>query len=262
MNYVSYNQMNLDVIEWATKLPRFDLICGIPRSGMLVASRLALMQDTSLGYLDPDKGIVRLPSGSRAPDIGFGNILIVDDSAHTGESMDKAKKKLDGLPNLFFGALYVSRPLGLDFEGKLVESPRTFAWNLFNPTVLAESCLDIDGVICRDPEPGLTNWDWFFNNTKALFPIRYPVHTFVTGRVEGRRKQTQDWLWNHGITYHHLKMRAKQEDDIAPFKAAEYLQTNCSLFIESDPVQAQTIAELSGRPVVCTLNFELYGGKK
>src|SRR5437870_5771240 len=42
----------------------------------------------------------------------------------------------------------------VDFYFEIVATPRCFEWNLMHhPWVLSKTCMDIDGVLCRDPSP-------------------------------------------------------------------------------------------------------------
>ena len=53
MIFVSYAQLVKDVLAWSEKLHRnLDLIVGIPRSGMLPASILALHRNIALSDVD------------------------------------------------------------------------------------------------------------------------------------------------------------------------------------------------------------------
>ena len=53
MNYRSVSDLNLDIKQWITELPNdFDLIVGIPRSGLLVANILSLYLNLPLTDVD------------------------------------------------------------------------------------------------------------------------------------------------------------------------------------------------------------------
>ena len=84
------------------------------------------------------------------------NVLIVDDSLHTGAELDRTRAKLaqHTLPHrIQFGAVYVQPgwEKAVDFSRVALAHPRAFEWNIFHHPALDQSCVDIDGILCRDP---------------------------------------------------------------------------------------------------------------
>jgi uncharacterized HAD superfamily protein len=89
-------------------------------------------------------------------------------------------------------------------------------------------------------------------------PRWQPVKAIITARLEKYRTVTEQWLAKHRIACKRLVMGPWQNlrerykpGTIARWKAQEFSKAPCSLFIESDPRQAEEIARLSKRPVLC-----------
>ncbi|MHC4123081.1 MAG: orotate phosphoribosyltransferase [Planctomycetota bacterium] len=279
MNYRSVADLNADIKKWVGRLPKdLDLIVGIPRSGLLAANLIAL--HLNLPFTDVDslcKGRV-LSSGPRIANEKIdltkkNNILVVDDSLFLGTQMTRVKQRIHraSLPHqIYYVAVYVS-PEGcshVDYWCNLVNMPRVFEWNVMHHSVLSNSCVDIDGVICRDPtskenDDGL-NYQQFLTNVDPLVIPSRPIGWLVTCRLEKYRHLTEKWLSRHGIRYNHLvmmnfpnrKMRIASGSH-ASFKAQFYKSIDADLFIESSKEQARQIAKLSNKPILCVETREM-----
>jgi orotate phosphoribosyltransferase len=128
--------------------------------------------------------------------------------------------------------------------------------------ILEHSCVDIDGVLCRDPteeenDDGPMYEDFLVNAEPLLIPSA-PVGWLVTCRLEKYRDLTEQWLANHGVIYRELimmdlpsKAARIAAGSHARFKAEVYANTNAKLFIESSAWQAYEIANRTGKPVFC-----------
>ena len=72
----------------------------------------------------------------------------------------------------------------VDLYREVVEMPRVFEWNLMHGTVLANSCMDIDGVLCLDPTDEENDdgerYLRFLSETPALLLPTAPVGWLVT----------------------------------------------------------------------------------
>jgi uncharacterized HAD superfamily protein len=80
----------------------------------------------------------------------------------------------------------------------------------------------------------------------------------VTARLEKWRDLTEQWLARNRVRVRELVMgpwkdleHRSRPGQVAQFKAQEYAQRTASLFVESDPGQAETITGISGKPVIC-----------
>lgn len=278
MHYRSTGQLNADIVGWADRLPKdIDLVVGIPRSGMLAATMLALHLHTPLADLD---GLLagRVLSGGRRvrsmPQEVIGSarrILVLDDSINKGGSMREAQHKVAAeAPELAdrvaWGAVYVA-PGGakglVDHWCESIPQPRAFEWNILHHADLADACMDIDGVLCPDPEEGQNDdgprYEEFLRQTPTRLVPGAKVGWLVTARLERYREQTQEWLRANGIRYGELVMhpaataeQRRREQSHATFKAEVYRRTKAWLFIESSVEQSVAIADAVKRPVYCT----------
>jgi len=275
MNYRSIADLNKAIKSWISELPGdLDLVVGIPRSGLLAAALLSLYLDLPLTDVD---GLCEgriLATGRR-----FGRerisglwqrklkVLVVDDSINSGTQMREVKARIEtaGLSHeIYYAAVYAS-PKGhryVDYWYEIVDTPRVFEWNIMHHHILINCCVDIDGVLCRDPMPEENDdgerYLKFLTSVKPLVVPTKPIGWLVTCRLEKYRKITEEWLQRHGIQYNELVMMDLPDKATrvalgahAKFKAQVYKSVNAALFIESSYSQAQVIARLAGKPVLC-----------
>lgn len=277
MNYRNISDLNQIILQRLYILPRdFDLIVGIPRSGMFPANLLALYLNKPYTDLDSFINGHIYKAGARGEffDIkAYKKVLVVDDSVASGSALQKCKNQLAHLNDTFdikYCAIYVipeKRNL-VDYYFELTPLPRYFQWNILNHTILQKTCFDIDGVLCVDPtEDDNDDGEKYINfvlNAKPLFVPGCQIGTLVTSRLEKYRKETETWLEKNNIKYNKLVMldlpnkEARQKaNNHAQHKATEYASGEYALFIESDMNQAIEINRLTKKPVLCTANFEM-----
>jgi uncharacterized HAD superfamily protein len=277
MYYRNISNLNQIILQKLSVLPRdFDLIVGIPRSGMLPANLLALYLNRP--YTDIHSFINGhiYKAGARGQffDIkDFKNILVVDDSIASGSAMNKSKESLAHLEadfNISYCAIYVipGKEKLVDYFFELVPLPRYFQWNILNHTTLEKACFDIDGVLCVDPTEDQNDdgekYTDFVLNAPPLFIPGAKIGTLVTSRLEKYREETETWLKANNIKYNDLimldlpDMEARQKaNSHASHKAKYYMAKPYVLFVESSLNQAIEINRISKKPVLCTENFEM-----
>ena len=258
-------------------LPRdFDLIVGIPRSGMLPANLLALYLNKPYTDINSFLNGHIYKAGARGQFFDlkdFKRILVVDDSVASGDAMDKCKESLKSISDNFsisYCAIYVipGKEKVVDYYFEIVPLPRYFQWNIFNHTTLEKTCFDIDGVLCLDPTEEQNDdgekYRNFILNAPPLFIPGSKIGTLVTSRLEKYRKETETWLKNNNIKYNQLVMlnlpdkEARQKaNSHAEHKAKTYKGGSYVLFIESSISQAIEINKITKKPVLCTENFEM-----
>lgn len=282
MNFKTIQNMTCDIFNNLNQIPHdIDLIVGVPRSGMLAASIIAL--DLNLPLTDIDSFLEGKIYGAgdtkknkhwiSKPDEAR-KILIVEDSVYTGNSIKKIREKLDGLfdNKIVYYAVYViseSKHL-IDIYCEICETPRMFEWNCFHHQHINEVCFDIDGVLCRDPSNDENDdGEGYFHFISSVEPLVIPTFTIgyiITSRLEKYRTATEAWLEKNGIKYNEMIMMqfTSKEERIrsgshGSFKGEAYKRLRgTSLFIESDPNQAQEIANISGKGVFCVGNHTFY----
>ena len=284
MNYRSIGDLSISVNSNLHKIPQdVDLIVGIPRSGLLAGSVVALALNIPIVDLEAFIENREIQYGGtrsiRNPGIATPadakHVLIVDDSSRTGESIAAAVKLIE---KTNFGCKHTTcvvyatqrggRAVDICFEK--VANPRAFEWNIFHKQSLGECCVDIDGVLCLDPTYDENDdgekYRRFLLNARPLMRPTTKIGVLVTSRLEKYRSETQQWLENNSIKYHKLVMldlpdaaTRRRLGVHGKFKAEVYARhPGTRLFIESEVRQAVDIARLSGRPVLCFTNQRIY----
>lgn len=277
MNYRNITDLNNIILKRLNIIPRdFDLIVGVPRSGMLPANLLSLYLNKP--YTDIHSflngHIYKAGARSQFFDISeFKKILVVDDSIASGSAMLECKESLKHLESKFdikYCAVYIipGKEKMVDYFFEIVPLPRYFQWNILNHTTLEKACFDIDGVLCADPLPEQNDdaekYIDFILNAPPLFIPGSKIGTIVTSRLEKYRKETETWLLANNIKYNELvmldlpNMEARQRaNNHGDHKAKAYMSKPYVLFVESEYHQAVEINRLSKKPVLCTENFEM-----
>jgi uncharacterized HAD superfamily protein/hypoxanthine phosphoribosyltransferase len=277
MNYRNITDLNNIILKRLNIIPRdFDLIVGVPRSGMLPANLLSLYLNRP--YTDIHSflngHIYKAGARSQFFDISeFKKILVVDDSIASGSAMVEVKESLKHLESKFdikYCAVYIipGKEKMVDYFFETVPLPRYFQWNILNHTTLEKACFDIDGVLCADPLPEQNDdgpkYIDFILNAPPLFIPGSKIGTIVTSRLEKYRKETETWLKANNIKYNDLvmldlpNMEARQRaNNHGDHKAKAYMAKPYVLFVESEYHQAVEINRLSKKPVLCTENFEM-----
>lgn len=283
-NFVTIAELNNAVIHSLSKIPHdVDLIVGIPRSGMLVASIIAAQLNKPLtdieGYINNGEYSVGLTTNiSVKPSKEIKKVLVVEDSVLLGTSITAIKKRIsDSGLNVFrehvYYAAYISEIYNAEkhidiFAEKL--DNRIFEWNLMHHYLLKNMCFDIDGVLCEDPTNEENDdgeqYISFLKNARPKFVPTKRIGYLVTSRLEKYRKETEYWLNKYGIEYDHLLMsqyataeERRRKGTHAVDKALVYRHLpDTILFVESDQWQAQDIARRTLKPVFCTGNQHYY----
>jgi uncharacterized HAD superfamily protein len=149
-----------------------------------------------------------------------------------------------------------------------VPYPRIFEWNAFHHPDISNSCFDLDGILCLDPTDDENDdgpcYEKFLASARTLFRPTQRIGHIVSARLERYRAQTEGWLAQAGIQYGQLHLidlpTAAERIRLGAHsvhKAKVYTETGAVLFYESDLKQAQEIAQISGKPVLCTANMSM-----
>jgi len=261
----------MDIRDLALKLPSFDIIAGIPRSGMIAAGILSSHLNLPLGSVDRSNGLVIFQGGVRDSMPAGKRVLVLEDSAHSAFFLTWIHDFLPGY-NVKTAAIYVEDQVKhrLDYWGKICPQPRLFTWGFMNCDLLKIACVDMDGVLCVNPtnnqnDDGPRYKDFLINTSQIYRPLRKPIHSIVSSRMEKYRLLTEAWLHNHSVAYenliltNYLSSSDRQKDNrYAELKAEYYKSVDCGWFVESDSRQAKRIAELTGKPVICSDTLESY----
>lgn len=284
--YVSIADLSCDIRAHLHRVPPdVDLIVGIPRSGMIPAymiglylNRLVIDLDNFLANGPAGHGQTRPVGAHVSSPFTARHILLVDDSLATGLSMRKCLERIRaanfrGRISTCAAIVAPSRHWDVDLSFREVPYPRIFEWNAFHHPDVANSCFDLDGILCLDPtdeenDDGVC-YEKFLASAKTLFRPTQRIGHIVSARLEKYRGQTESWLAQAGIRYGQLHLidlpSAAERIRLgahSTHKAKVYVETGAQLFYESDLRQAQEIARISGKPVLCTadMSMQLPGG--
>lgn len=278
MNFVTFDGLNQTIKRNLSKIPNdVDLIVGIPRSGLMTASILALYKNRPFCDLESvvagrifKTGTTRKSAQWITELCQANHILVVDDSISTGEALQSARAQMaqSGLTcKVTYCAIY-ALPTNFkspDLYFEICNHPRMFEWNYMHLWSLKHCCVDIDGVLCEDPsfvdnDDGPRYRDFLLNARPKIIPTM-PIGYLVTSRLVKYREETESWLSRHGVNYDHLIMMEgidaatrRREGEHGKFKAGVYAKTGCFLFIESSYEQAVQICVNSRKPVFCVDN--------
>jgi uncharacterized HAD superfamily protein len=272
MNYKSVSDMNRDILSWMSALPKdIDVVVGIPRGGLLAASMIALYMNKPLADIDGFLQGRVMGTGMRGMYLEkavYKRILVVDDSVFTGRAMREAREKLAAAGKdltFIFASPYVGQESAalVDLYFQVLPIPRLFEWGIFHHPVLENSCMDIDGILCRDPELRENDDGPAYREFISTVPVKIRpsvrVKWLVTSRLEKYRNLTRDWLAANRIPYENLVMLDLPDqatrmrlDAGAAFKARTYSGTKAVMFFESSRTEALKVASLCNKAVICT----------
>jgi orotate phosphoribosyltransferase len=287
MNFRSIAQLSDQLISWSKELPHdIDAVVGIPRSGLLAASILALYRNVPFTDVD---GLLEgrcLSTGRRENALnamGDGaalrfldeprRILVLDDSIRTGTALSEVRSQIEfaDLPHkIIYGAVYATPGAASipDVYCEILPDPRMFEWNVLHHPKLEEACLDMDGVLCADPRREENDdgkrYRRFLLEARPLHCPRARIGYIVTNRLEKYRPETKAWLAKQGIEYGDLIMMdypdaetRRRMGTCSEHKARVYRNVKASIFIESDLKQAIEISKLARKEVICVDTMQL-----
>jgi len=274
MNFKTFNDLALDIKNNLYKIHTgdYDLVVGIPRSGMIPAYIIGLY--INVNVTDLESYILNNPFKKAATrklkhPILFPHeakkVLLVDDSIISGNSLEYSLEKIPislkhKVTKLIIYTDHNKRD-DIDMYIEVLPLPRAFEWNIFHRKLLERACVDIDGVLCKDPtddqnDDGSKYID-FLLNAKPHLLTSYKIHSLVTSRLEKYRPQTEIWLKKNNINYDNLIMldlpskEARLKNNAHATHKAKYFKSmkELEIFIESNPEQAREIMEITGKPV-------------
>ncbi|MFS0728271.1 phosphoribosyltransferase family protein [Paenibacillus sp. 1P07SE] len=280
MNYKNFSDLqqliksNLHLLQSR----KFDLIVGIPRSGMIPAYMAALYLNKKCCDLDALIHNKPLKTGStrkakdalQYPDEA-DKILLIDDSIKSGNSLAEAVNEIpehlaDKVTTLaIFSSDRKRKDVDLFFE--YLPSPRLFEWNIFHDTISTRACFEIDGVLCARPSREQTRdndeYSQFILNAPPLYIPTHKIGSVLTTRSEKYRGLTEAWLRQHGVRYDHLIMldhstETQPQPVHAVQKAKAYKRSRLDLMFESEREQAIQIHRLTRKPVYCVETSEMF----
>ena len=265
-HYTNLEEFNQQCVQFARSLPPVRAIAGVPRSGLLAASIVAMELNCPMIPLESlmDGTIPEVPVPRRGRGCRFdvsGIVVVIDDNCSSGRVIASLRPKLHA-------SVKIGVILGndhADFIGMPIRRDifQSYEWTILHDDNTEFTLVDLDGVLCEDWSGGdetvnLPAYEQFLNSAKPRRKPSYPLLGVVTNRLERHRRQTEEWLAKHGIRYGELMMSPyatfRDRDaaaDASTRKAEAYAnKPTARLFIESCGIQARAIRSLTGRPVL------------
>jgi adenine/guanine phosphoribosyltransferase-like PRPP-binding protein len=253
-------------LTWSTEiadcLPHdFDVVVGCPRTGMVVASIVALKHGTMLSTPEmmshqlawaPHESGRRLIATTKMTECN--KVLLIDDTVASGRTFDKATELISlGFPDAdIFKACVVTTKYDankVDYCHKIIpESKRILnEWQLSSLN-FENVASDMDGVLCKE------------NSDAPLFIPKFKLKAVITDRLEPQRAETERWLKQHHVRYDHLIM-AKTVDERGGLHKMKALWKLKPIFfyIESSPNASRDINNRTSIPVLCYSEKRMYG---
>lgn len=274
--YRSVSDLSKSILKNICKIPKnIDLVVGIPRSGMLPANLISLYLNkpyTDINSFLEGKIYACGDRGKFIKKTEIKNVLVVDDSIAHGYAINRAKEQLKNEHFNFIYFVVYARTKSKDKINtycELLDGDRIFEWNLFHhKNILESSCLDIDGVLCRDPLPEENDdgelYHKFLLTAEPKFLPTVKIKTLISCRLEKYRNETMFWLKQHNIEYENLillnlpnKEARIKWGKYGEYKANEYKKPQYKFFIESSLNEAKTIKEKTGKSVFCIETMSL-----
>ncbi len=280
LKFVNVDQASLWTLEWIQTFPhRYDLIVGVPRSGMFIASLIALKLGRPLTTPDlfqQGRYWQSQEVKNRSELADASRILLVDDSMDSGRSMAEAVEAIRAVNSevdISRACLIVTEAskTAVELYHKVITPPRTFEWNILHRKVashLPQGCLavDLDGVLCANLPPGADADENLYlesltNANPYLIPT-FEIDAIITSRLEMYRPQTEEWLRKHNVRYRELLMwdvpsKSERGGRFVRHKIEQLLCVKPDMFWESNWEQSQSIWEATRIPTLCVDRMEL-----
>ncbi len=263
-SFINNMEMAAYVDQWVRNFDRqYDLIVGVPRSGLLVACMIA----TKLGkpLATPENIVWTSKSISLKP---IHSILVVDDCISTGKSINTAAERIKALypqAAVYRGVLFASSNTKnmVDTYGASIDGYQIYQWNVmhfkFGPVGF-----DIDGVLCEEC-PDLKNEERYLEFLRTARPYLIPefeIDYIITSRPEKYRPETEKWLKDHGVRYKNLVMwnvSSKPDgNETAAYKSGVIKSTPIKYYVESNTKQAEEIWKTTRKPCICTDEMRIF----
>lgn len=266
---VTYTDVVNWTMDWIKSLDNsYDVIVGIPRSGLLVANLIALYFGKALST--PElllQGKYWLSEKVGKKPNSLKRILLVDDSIASGISMLENISILEknGDFDITTAALISigdARNL-VDLSYKVLFPPYNYEWSLTHQKGhgVNKIAMDLDGILCDDcpfsvdmDEDLYSEW---ISNVKPKFIPKYSIDVIITNRLAKYTDITTKWLIQNGIRYNHLNLwniKTREQrggiENWIQHKVDIISTEKPDLMYESDREQAERISQLSGIPTI------------
>lgn len=272
LNFVTFDELVACTNRWVRSFPEaYDLIVGIPRSGLLVATIIASKLGKPL--TTPDRlteKSVWMTNRLLHENVGFKKILLVDDRVSKGRELRSALATLrqQGDFQITKASLFVTAEAAqlVDLYYKITPDPVLFEWNLMHAKK-GNLATDLDGVICHDPPKGLdadeaAYLEWMRNAKPYLVPL-YEIDAIVSSRLERYRTVTEEWLAKNRVPYKKLILWDlpsinDRHGRFTKYKAETLLRIKPDVYWESNFNEAKQIYDSTRIPTLCVDRMSMF----
>ncbi|WP_304638645.1 phosphoribosyltransferase [Pseudomonas sp.] len=283
MHYRTVGDLSELVNAYAHRVPHdVDLIVGIPRSGMLVASILSLKLNLPMTDLYAfhrndvlDESALRRCRGRHLErPWDAKRVLLVDDSIASGKSLreavEMAREVFPGEIMTMVAFAQRDNTSQVDVFLETVEQPRLFEWNIMHHNLLAFSCVNLDGVIAeaRSAKSSQEALQPLWIDRPPLFVPSARIGHLITATPEAAREQVEAWLKRHGVCYEKLHMppaplTGEDQGELMAayrdFVAGVFKNDPHALMLfESCPGRAEAVMQATQKSVFCVTTNEMH----
>jgi orotate phosphoribosyltransferase len=275
--FVTLEDMVVWTREWIKTFPEdYDIIVGIPRGGLMLASMIALKLGKPLSTPEQFRD-GQYWMGSHVEEKykknEFYNVLLVDDNVGSERTIEEPARMIrsshknikvtkaalivneDAVKyvDLYFKALHAYPPVG---EWKFMGKKRG---------ILA---VDMDGVICEDCPPlvdmGEKLYTEWLRNAKPYLIPNFEIDYIVSNRLEKYRPETEEWLARHKVFYNKLILwdipsKEERNGKFIEHKVDVLLKIKPTEYWESSYEQAKKIWETTKIPTICIDEMTAFG---
>ena len=210
--FVTLNELTQWTSQWVRNFPvSFDLIVGVPRSGLLVGSIIA----AKLGKpLTTPEGFARneiwMSERSANKNLRYDKILLVDDTVGRGRQLAKALAQFQPGDFQVTTAAVIATEEGtthVDLYYRRISDPILCEWNMLHAKK-GNLAVALEGVLCHDLPRGMRADEkayltWVRSARAYLVPT-FEIDAIVAVRDPKYRADTEEWLAEHRIAYKNL----------------------------------------------------------
>ena len=164
INFITFDILNRLLVHNLPRIPHdVDAVVGVPRSGLLLANMISCCLNKPLTDVAGvvagkffDAGRTKNKTDWAHDFSAVKKILVVEDSVASGNSINQVKHRLVlvNVEKIYLAAFVEPQAVNtVDLFFAVVPQPRMFEWNYMHHGLLRLCCVDLDGVLCRDPTP-------------------------------------------------------------------------------------------------------------
>ena len=276
--FISLDELILWTNEWIKTFPQtYDVIVGIPRSGLLVANIIALRLGKPLStpelFKDGHYWLSIHVNNRTDKKEGLCRVLLVDDCISHKKTIEEPEQILHSSNRnlqITKAVLLVSEEATnyVDTYYKvLYDYPLVAEWELIHRP-WENIAVDMDGVICEDCPSYIDNnekryREWLTSARPYLIPT-YKIDYIISCRLEKYRPETEEWLKRHEVQYGQLILWDIASKDDRSGKFAEHkidvlLKIKPVVYWESSYHQAKKIWESTRIPTICIDEMIAFG---